>query len=336
MGRTIHYTIKSDTIFTKKNLETLRETSLRYNSGNYENVWTCENFFCDPFEYYPNWDNPIIKHISNNNKNVWDFISKKLETLYKEHSHLDALKILSKKGLINGNFSTRRKEIGGFTKTQGNEFNSLLVYLALIEISLAIPKSTITIHDEGEFLLCNVTLRNGKAVPDINDLRDDVEMFAAWVGMSIIQSELDTKELPKSIIRDIGLDTSYGKELAIKYTNEKLRNLDLIVKRIKKDLDPRYPINIWNIQTVQYDPMLFTRTVDVKQYQDYGSKTWNERMMDGFSGEGFGLTDEDPYYKAVDMFNTIQSMLAKPEVAKLLDVESPEDLTIVNGDGEVM
>lgn len=49
MGRTIHFTLKSTKPFTKKEIQTLIQISEKYNSGDYENVWTCENFYISPF-----------------------------------------------------------------------------------------------------------------------------------------------------------------------------------------------------------------------------------------------------------------------------------------------
>ena len=53
----------------------------------------------------------------------------------------------------------------GYIKTLGNEFNTALVYLALIELSEQIEDIEINVEDEGEFLICPVLLKNGKASP---------------------------------------------------------------------------------------------------------------------------------------------------------------------------
>lgn len=57
------------------------------------------------------------------------------------------------------------QEIRGFTKVGGNEWNALLVYAALLEISIKTP-AMIKLSDEGEFLLSDVLIKNGKVRPD--------------------------------------------------------------------------------------------------------------------------------------------------------------------------
>lgn len=57
MGRTIHFTIQFPKAFTKKEVQILKDVSEKYNSGEFEHVWTCENFYIEPIQYAPNYAN---------------------------------------------------------------------------------------------------------------------------------------------------------------------------------------------------------------------------------------------------------------------------------------
>ena len=59
----------------------------------------------------------------------------------------------------------------GFTKVGGNEFNALLVYTALIEIS-RLTNAELTLYDEGQFLYADVIIKNGLARIDIDKLKE--------------------------------------------------------------------------------------------------------------------------------------------------------------------
>jgi hypothetical protein len=44
MGRCIKYELAKETAFTKKELSIIKEFNIKYNSGKYKNIWSCENY----------------------------------------------------------------------------------------------------------------------------------------------------------------------------------------------------------------------------------------------------------------------------------------------------
>jgi hypothetical protein len=85
MGRTISYTItKSKGNFNRKELVAMYNVSLKYNSGNYGKLWSCENFFLNPYDFYPNWSG---KYKQANPKPAWDEIHQRLTELNESGMH---------------------------------------------------------------------------------------------------------------------------------------------------------------------------------------------------------------------------------------------------------
>lgn len=315
MGRTLHYKIKKidDSDFTKKEEIAMVNISRFYNSGQYKNVWTCENFWLSPVDYYPNWDNPFIKALQDN---AWGHINKLLNELEdKGLNYIDAVRQLEKERIVSF-FDKSKKKVRAFTKTQGNEFNSLLVLLALVDISKAIPKAEISLYDEGEFLLCNLKIRNGKVLPDIEDMFDSLKhyfskmMFSpSFKGNILDKLEYKAKDFEHCLAQDIGFGSSYG-DMTM-YVNKELRNLklinDILVGEGLKDNE----FFVFNFEKRKhdkwFDPMLFTRPVDLKKFKNYKSSP--ATLMDGLGGEGFGLTDEDSEAKSYRAIANIQNIL---------------------------
>lgn len=118
MGRTLHYRVLNQDRLSDDHLNTMIAVSERYNTGKFQHVWTCENFFLDPCAAYPDWDKG----------QTWKFFQKRYEELITEGvSSLAARRQMVTEGVAKC-FSA---EMRGFTKVGGNEFNALLVYSAL-------------------------------------------------------------------------------------------------------------------------------------------------------------------------------------------------------------
>jgi len=192
MGRTLHYSIRRNNgrDFTVKQRKILLEIAEKYNSGKFKNAWTCENYYFTAENYYPNWKRYGGKVDS------WDEVNAeygKLEA--KGMDHFDIIERLYATGYVRYHRDNLKK-IHGFTKTQGNEYNSLLVYTALIEVSKRLPDTIVHLSDEGEFLICPVYIANGLVKPDIDDLKKDIKRFEDGVaeGKEYFQQYIDEYE----------------------------------------------------------------------------------------------------------------------------------------------
>jgi len=322
MGRALHFSVKPDKPFTDTQIDKMYEISMKFNSGKFKDVWTCENFWCDPCNYYPNWDDPkgIYKEVKDGEH--WEIIDKRYSELFNvNRSRAKTSRQLEKEGYIQFYNSNPRKESHGFCKVQGNEYNSLLVLLALVEISEAIPKADIRVNDEGEFLLCEIKLRNGKACPDLREMKSDVLRYAGYTLLSkphFLKKLKEVKGLDKTIATDLGIGNSYG-EMQLEYIDETLRNLKLVLSRIvpvyekrKENQGGRFgssPACIHNLMNPPgYDPFLLTRAdqLDIQKFANY--KMTPDTMMDGFRGEGFGLADPE---NAVKLAQNMTAMIKK-------------------------
>lgn len=347
MGRTLHYTIKKDTgkDFTKKELVAMYNVSKFYNSkellkeinSSYgkklKDLWTCENFWLGIGAYYPHWENPTIARMRQENADVWGFINEKLEQKEKSGLHfIDAVEELRKEGYIEYH-SDKKNEFHGFTKTQGNEFNSLLVFKALVQISKDIPSATITLHDEGEFLLCNLKIKKGKVLPDMNDLMDDMRHYALNMLFSKgfkgnILKKLNHSEFKTQCFQqDSKIGNGYGD--MTKSIDDKLRNLQEIEKALMKAMrnEPDNHYYFYNLNNRQvkdwFSPELFVRPVDIEKFLDYEMSAGT--LMDGFDGQGFGLSDKDSeaesYRQIAQMFSLLGKAGFKKENVKVLGVD---------------
>jgi len=333
MGRTLHFNITKDEgeNFTRKELEHIHNTSEFYNSDdllnsinkahkvNLKELWSCENFWLSPVGFCPNWNFPLFR-----NKEadfIWNIINNEEARLEAKGLHyFDVVEKLVKTGMVEyEGDGLKTKTIRGFTKTQGNEFNSLLVLKALITISKLVSNATIYIYDEGEYLLCPLHIKKGRALPLIEKMKEAMESYALRLILAekskynIIPKLKHAKDFTEIFRRDLGLNNNYG-ELDIKHIDNKLRNLKLIEKAlletgITKDGDHKlYHYNIANLPLEKwFDPEIFTRKVVAENFLGY--KMGVDVIMDGINGEGFGLTDEDSEKKSYEMLAKINQLL---------------------------
>ena len=163
MGRTLHYSIEKPNgkKFTDKEALDMLEISKKYDRLP---VWSCEHFFLDVYSYYPYWKSKDWNAKGEGKAESWKQINGRYDELEKQgYNHIAIVKQLIAEKLI-ALSSNDLSKTRGFTKTQGNEFNSLLVYIALIEISKAIPKAKLHLYDEGEFLFCPWTSSQSSSV----------------------------------------------------------------------------------------------------------------------------------------------------------------------------
>jgi len=148
MGRVLNYSIDKDSgNFTRKELDTMFEISKRYNSDemladineayktNLKELWTCENFWLGIGSYYPNWDK-----FKGGSTNGWNEVNKRIDELKKTMPEIDAIFQAKKEGIILFYDEKYKNHFDGFTKVQGNEFNSLLVFKALLELFIYVFK----------------------------------------------------------------------------------------------------------------------------------------------------------------------------------------------------
>jgi hypothetical protein len=320
MGRTISYTLtKSKGKFNRKELEAIYNVSKKYNAGNYSKIWTCENFFLNPYDFYPNW-NGKYKHVSP--EKAWKEINSQIsEHITKDVHYFDViLKLFAEKQIVLHNGLPKRS-LHGFVKVQGNELNSLLVFTALLEVSQLIPAVEIEIHDEGEFLLCDVKIRNGKTFPLINNLIKEIQRYTHLMLFSEnfsgnILSKFNYKPEDFMYETRMNLDIANGYGNMIQYINEKLRNMKEIENALKAeglDGNELYLFNLENRGVENWFPaFVFTREVEIEKYVGYRCSP--ATLLDGFSGESFhGLTTEDSESKSYRSIALLQKLLNLPE-----------------------
>lgn len=323
MGRTLHFEIKKDKNFTKKEIEAIQEVSEYYNSGPFENIWSCENFYADPLRIMPNPQLKLNNAIPDVFQLVEDWFNYLIQT--EGYSPIKAKKRLINEGLAiewNENFE---KECNGFVKTQGNELNSLLVLQALIDISKRVEKAEIYLRDEGEFLLCPLYIQKGKCFPDLEDMKERVNEFASKIALtnSYYISKIPWAQgLSEDMQKDFGIEYGDGgnEDFLMKLINDVLRNVREVEKRIKNNMNFSLPMFcIFNLKNKKessiqnwFDPYLFTREVDINRFLDY--KMSPATLMDGFNGEGFGLTDNDAEQSSYQMIAQIQNLLGGKDV----------------------
>lgn len=165
MGRSLHFEILNTEEISDEEKRVIYSISLKYNSGKYENVWTCESFMLDPWAFHPNW-----KKVGD--VGGWEPINERYAEL--EDAGLYRREIIEKmvdEELVLYKRDTIYKDkIAGFCKVGGNEYNSFLIYQALIEISRK-TKAEIALQDDGEFLLADVIIKNGLVKIDIDRVK---------------------------------------------------------------------------------------------------------------------------------------------------------------------
>jgi len=194
-GRTLHYSIVNSSEITDEEKDTIYTCSQSMNTGVFENVWTCENFFLDPYAFYPNWKKEELKDI--NGESGWDIINKMYFQRMKENkgNRSKVLKGMEKEGWIGFH---DKDIIRGFTKVQGNEYNSLLVLSGLLFISLQ-TKAIISLCDEGRFLYAGITIKDGLVKIDKKDYEDDKQHWKeeGWLESNYEGMADDVKVIDK-------------------------------------------------------------------------------------------------------------------------------------------
>lgn len=209
----------------------------------------------------------------------------------------------------------------GFTKTQGNELNSLMVLVALVEVSQQVPAVEIHLSDEGEFLLCDLKIRNGKAMPVIKSLTDDIQRYCHLMLFSNnyegnILGKLNYK--PEDFTHEFQMDCSLGNTYGdmTRYINQKMRNLKEVENALIKQGLAGKDLYLFNLEQRDskdwFCPYAFTRKVDIEKYVDY--KRSPATLMDGFSGEGFVLSTEDVELKSYQSITQMQKLFDNPKI----------------------
>jgi len=172
MGRTLHYKIKpKNGKFSKKELEKL------YNVGKvYQErcKWTCETFSILPYDIYPNWD-------INNKKGCeagWNRLESRWNEIAQTSKHPNDIArqlVKEKIACFHSEHDKPEYGFGGFTKTGGNELNSLQTVLGLLAASRVVKNAEITLHDEGKLLICGIIeISNGKARPNYGEIQQQI------------------------------------------------------------------------------------------------------------------------------------------------------------------
>ena len=186
MGRTLHFEVLNSKGITDEEKGIMLGISNKYNEGQFEGVWTCESFYLNPWDYYPNWKTfEVIKTVMD--VEPWEMIDQTYHK-YRESGMTirESYERLEKKDKLILFHSAPDDNICGFCKTGSNEYNSLLVYLALLEISVE-TSAEISLSDEGEFLLGDVIIKNGKVKFDVKSIKRDWEY---WEEQNFIEEDL--------------------------------------------------------------------------------------------------------------------------------------------------
>lgn len=166
MGRTIYFAIKGEVSEAGK--EKAYKISQDLNSGNFKDVWTCENFFVDFYSYYPNWS---FWGKDKNTNEVWEIIDKHYQSLRGQGlTHKTSILEMVEKNYIN--LAKDKEDFSSFVKVGGNEYNAFLVLFGILEISKKI-NNEITVSDEGEYLFTPIIIKDGKAKIDLEELNED-------------------------------------------------------------------------------------------------------------------------------------------------------------------
>lgn len=176
MGRCINYTITNALELSDQDKDKVFAISQEMNSGEFKDVWTCENFFLDPLAYYPNWENEKLKEQPH--QKVGEIIDEHLKTLINTGlSRTQALKLMAENRMINF-FNNNPNEIYNFTKVGGNEYNAFLVIYTCKCISEE-TEARISISDEGDFLLAPIIIYDGKAQLDLDHMQSDIDYWTS-------------------------------------------------------------------------------------------------------------------------------------------------------------
>ncbi|MCX6292217.1 MAG: hypothetical protein NT126_10700 [Bacteroidetes bacterium] len=111
---------------------------------------------------------------------------------------------------------------------------------------------------------------------------------------------------------DSNLGNTYGD--MTRYINDKLRNLKEVESAlVKQGLigNNLYAFNLEHRESKSwFCPYAFTRPVEIEKYINY--KMSPGTIMDGFSGEWFGLSTEDAETKSYESIAKLQKMFDDP------------------------
>ncbi len=269
MGRTLHYNFKpKNGRFTAKELEKLYDVGKIYLE---RCEWTCEAINIRPYDIYPNWKGNC----------TWELLEKRWSELVEQGLHPNKIsQTLVKEKIANSHQSSPQLGFYGFTKTGGNELNSLQVVSALFATSKVVKNASVSLNDEGELLKCPITIENGLAMPDEDRIDSDT-------------ASLLYRALFDEVYSDLAEDFK-GKAKAL-YDNK---------KQFKHLGDNRYMIDgkpRWEISDCcrPIDP------ADFENHPEYGAG----QIMAGFEGEYFGLAKKDAEAESYRMIASLQKLL---------------------------
>lgn len=261
MGRTLHYELKPiNGKFSKKELEKLCNTGQIFCE---RCNWTCETFHIDPYAAYPDW----------NTNSTWDKFGKRYGELAKQElHHNEIIKQLVKEKIALLHRDNPQTGFYGFTKTGGNEFNSLQVVLGLLAASRVVKNAQIYLHDEGELIKGSyIIIEQGLA-------RIDSENISQQIGYLLGKALFDECYASH---KDRFIETS--KELY--------------------DIKEKY-----HFEDKLYPVTDFLRPVNPEDFEDhpeYGAA----QIMAGFQGEYFGRNTNDPEAESYRMIALLQKLM---------------------------
>ena len=216
MGRTIHYSFDLKKPLSIEDQKKILDITGEYNT---KYTWTCENVGFSNMSYFPNWES--FKRMVGDmpHTDIWNMIDKEYKALEKKGMHeLDIMATLCKKGFIkyhhgaDDNGYPNAQKFHGFTKTAGNEWNSLLVISYIVAVSKVVPKANIKVHDEGEFLLMPIVIRNGKAKVDRKDILGSICYWNRNIEDSDNNYFQELIGTAHKKMKDLGLEVSYNLE----------------------------------------------------------------------------------------------------------------------------
>lgn len=291
------------------------EISEKFNSGKFKDVWTCENFYLDPYNFYPNW--PFLK--GQGCTDGWNTVNARYAEIQKEgKDHIETIKQLHKEKLIEFHENPNSNKIHGFTKVQGNEFNSAIIMTALIELSKRIKTATITLSDEGRFLYCDVRIKNGLVQPILSEARETIDYHCRRIVMAnkSIVNQFEKGELAEGLLKDLGFEAGYDKASSIQYINDTLRDLNELYARIKGHITANYHC-IHNIEQEWFPAHLLCRPVKAEDFAEFEGGP--AQLMGGFYGEYWKLTGKDAEAESYRSIGMIQKMLGE-DLAKHMEV----------------
>jgi hypothetical protein len=213
--------------------------------------------------------------------------------------------------------------VHGFVKTQGNEFNSLLVYTGLLELSILCPKLTIELDDEGEFLLANLKINNGKVLPKLNDIREDVDRWSRELAVKELDFKTrfadEYKLLGNDGIDNLNIGGTYS-SYAEGYLKKSLQKYARAFRIMKEHFKGDFQLNAHNIEHCikpeqWFDPILFCRAVNIDDFYTYEGGA--SKLMDGFDGEYWGLSDKDSEAESYRMIAQVQKLFGSRKITVL-------------------